>query len=274
MSLSLTLGEQRFFEDLFDMSGGYVLDLTNNTFESLFRREVRLNIYDPKYAVYGNSKAKRLRAFWEIEPGQIVGKILSALLELWWYSIKQKTDKESVKKDGEKIIGRLLGKEIKNEISEDEFLVREYKNVSIEKLKIDYALIPILRNRLNEAQDCLKVGASLSVIFLCGSILEGALLGVATQKPEEFNKSSCSPKTKDNKVKRFHEWTLAEFIDVSYDIGIVKLDVKRFGHSLRDFRNYIHPYQQILTNFSPTQHTAKICLQVLKAAIADLSGER
>ena len=39
----------------------------------------------------------------------------------------------------------------------------------------------------------------------------------------------------------------------------------------RGFRNYIHPYQQQASNFAPDEHTARICLQVLKAAIAQLS---
>ncbi len=274
MHSGLTLVDQRFFEDLFHMNSGYVIDLTNVNFESLFQKEVKLNIYDSKYSIYGNSKAKRLRAFWELEPNPIVGKVLSALLDLWWYLNKKEIGSVNLKNEGEKIINKILGNKIKNELSESEFLEEDFKKVSIEKLKIDSALVSILRYRFDEAQNCLKVDASLSAIFLCGSILEGALLGIATQRPMEFNKSELSPKTKDNKVKQFHEWTLDELINASCDIGILKLDVKKFSHSLRDFRNYIHPHQQLLTKFNPTKHTAKICLQVLKAAIADLNGER
>jgi len=36
----------------------------------------------------------------------------------------------------------------------------------------------------------------------------------------------------------------------------------------------IHPFQQMSSRFSPDRHTAAICLQVLKAAIASLSGQR
>ena len=51
-------------------------------------------------------------------------------------------------------------------------------------------------------------------------------------------------------------------------------DVQKFSHGLRDFRNYIHPYQQMASGFKPDEHTAKVCFQVLKAALADVSGER
>ncbi len=45
-------------------------------------------------------------------------------------------------------------------------------------------------------------------------------------------------------------------------------------HGLRDFRNYIHPYEQMVSGFTPDDHTAKVCFQVLKAALASLAGER
>jgi hypothetical protein len=114
----------------------------------------------------------------------------------------------------------------------------------------------------------------LAVIFLCGSILEGILLGVALQKPREFNQANNSPKDKSGKVKAFPAWSLSQFIDVACELGLLKLDVKKFSHELRDFRNYIHPYQQMASNFHPDKHTAEICFQVLKAAIASLSRER
>lgn len=39
---------------------------------------------------------------------------------------------------------------------------------------------------------------------------------------------------------------------------------------VREFRNYIHPYQQLCSKFTPDKHTALICLQVLKALIAKI----
>ena len=61
------------------------------------------------------------------------------------------------------------------------------------------------------------------------------------------------------------------FIKRFSELGFLKEDVKKFSHALRDFRNYIHPYQQAASGFNPDIHTAKICWQVLKAAIFQLS---
>lgn len=92
--------------------------------------------------------------------------------------------------------------------------------------------------------------------------------------PKEFNQSKSSPKDKDGKVRPFHDWTLNNFIDVAYDVGLLMDDVRKFSHALRDFRNYIHPYQQVSSGFNPDVHTAAICWQVLKAAMYQLSENK
>ena len=112
------------------------------------------------------------------------------------------------------------------------------------------------------------------MIFLCGSILEGVLLGTAQQNPARFNQSKVSPKNGSGRVKQFHDWSLAQLINAACDVGFLKLDIQKFSHGLRDFRNYIHPYQQMTSGFTPDEHTAKVCFQVLKAALASLAGER
>ncbi len=272
---SLKAIEKRVFEDLFGMASGYVLDFSNSTFAEFFRETANIDICAPKYDFNGDSKAKRLRAFWESEPDALVGKVLSGLLEVWQYKAARngQTDDSPQFKQAAGIVARLTGKQPDPVVTEQEFLHRQYQNISIKNLSIDPNLIPVLESRLAEAQHCLAY-APLATIFLCGSILEGILLGVALQRPKDFNQTTNSPKDKDNKVKPFRKWSLAQFIDVAHGLGAFKLDVKKFSHELRDFRNYIHPYQQLASQFTPDKHTAEICLQVLKAAIADLSGGR
>ncbi len=160
------------------------------------------------------------------------------------------------------------------EIKEDDFLKREFQDISIVKLGLDAIITEILELRFKEIEKCLSVNAPLSVIFLSGSLLEGILLGVASKFPKEFNTSKASPKNKDDKtkIKKFHLWTLNDFINVTHDIGFIKEDVKKFSHSLRDFRNYIHPYEQMSSRFNPDEHTAKICWQVLKTAIFQITN--
>jgi hypothetical protein len=156
-------------------------------------------------------------------------------------------------------------------MKEEEFLNRDFKNVDISKLGLDSVVSRILQQRIDEIKKCLNAKAPLSVIFLCGSTLEGILLGIASNKAKEFNQSIGSPKDKDGKIKLFQNWNLNDFINVARELNLIGEDVKKFSHALRDFRNYIHPYQQMSSNFNPDEHTAKICWQVLQTAIIQLS---
>lgn len=267
--------EKRAFEDLFGMGGGYLLDFTNTTFAEFFRDTVNVDIYHEKYSINGDSKARRMRAFWELADDQTVGKVLLDLLDVWTYNHDPDGTDKGLYVRCREIAKRLVGGLAPSTSnSPEEFLERKIDLPDLAKLNLDPAVTVILKTRLQEIEKGLKSETALSVIFLCGSILEGVLLGAALQKPKDFNQSACSPKDQSGKVKPFPDWSLAQLIDVACDIKLIKLDVKKFSHSLRDFRNYIHPYEQMASGFNPDKHTAEICFQVLKAALADMSSSR
>lgn len=186
-------------------------------------------------------------------------------------------DKLKVIRDNEKILIEKLDRIIifpnKEEpnISEKEFLQLEFDK-SIDDIGLNYNITEILKTRMVEAESNIKVGCSLSAIILIGSIAEGVLLGVATKYPRIFNMANSAPTNRnDGKVKAFNAWTLNDFIETAYELNIIYEDVKKFSHVLREFRNYIHPYQQLCSKFNPNINTAAICLQVLKALIEQVS---
>lgn len=272
---SLKMLERDSVEQLLGMGGGYVLDFSNRTFAEFFRESADVDIYADKYAANGDSKAKRLRAFMEAEGDALVGKVLLELLDFWRYKTPQPTvQQEDLAKRARLVAERLLGKPVQPKDSGQEFLKKDFGPLSLYRIPSAGPLVPILEDRLAEAIRCHDANAPLAVIFHCGSILEGLLLGVASANPQQFNQAAGSPKDKSGSVRPFHDWKLANFIDVACELNYLKLDVQKFGHALREFRNYIHPYEQLSSRFSPDKHTADICLQVLKAAIASLSRQR
>lgn len=274
---TLTEVEKRYLEKILTMEGGYLLDYNDMTFGQFFNRH-RVNIHGVKYQTYGTSKAKKMRAFWESEPDILVGKVLSEMLDVYEANCKlnNKGIDQDILQESRKITARLLGKPQPTPSSQtgDDFLNREFTIPNIQNLPIEASAVPIIESRLAEARKALGAGAHLSVIFLCGSVLEAVLLGAAQKEPARFNQAAASPKTNDGKVKHFPDWSLAQFIDVACEIDLLKPDVKKFSHGLRDFRNYIHPYEQMVSRFTPDEHTAKLCFQVLKAALASVAGER
>ncbi|WP_312156071.1 hypothetical protein [Acinetobacter variabilis] len=153
-----------------------------------------------------------------------------------------------------------------------DFIKYEFK-VDFSNINLIPTLVPVIENRMLEIEKAFKGEAFLSVVLLAGSTLEGLFLNIASQNPKIFNISPISPK-KDGAVKKFDQWTLNNFIEVAYDIGIIEKDTYRFSKELRDFRNYIHPFQQMTEKFTPREQTAKICLQVLKSAISDINNNQ
>lgn len=154
--------------------------------------------------------------------------------------------------------------------TEDEFLKIEFSDIPVVELGLEGTVSDVLECRIKEIEKCYMADAPLATILLAGSTLEGILLGVATKHPKQFNTANASPKDKNGKVKPFQEWPLSSFINVARELGLIQVDTHKFSHALRDFRNYIHPYEQMASGFAPRRQTAKICLQVLKAAIHEI----
>ncbi|MFI0427372.1 MAG: abortive infection family protein [Flavobacterium sp.] len=76
--------ENFLIEKLFEMPTGYVMDFSNNTFQSFIFDSIKVNIYDDKYFYGSGSKANRLRGFFKEEPNYKTGQLLSALLDYWY----------------------------------------------------------------------------------------------------------------------------------------------------------------------------------------------
>ena len=265
---TLKFHEKAVMEKIFDR-GGYVLDFSDRTF-SLFFQDFKINIDNDKYYIHGSSKMKRLRGFWDIEPDPVVSKILSAMLS---YAQSVVKIDDSLIDQGRKVIQRLggnsAGVDLSEQTSNNDFAIPD-----ISGLQLSPDLSQVIDQRLHEIQRALQTDIPLSVIFLCGSTLEGILFNAANNDSGRFNRSPSAPTDKDGKVLPLKDWTLNSLIIVGQNIGLLTPDITKHSHSLKDFRNYIHPREQAKEKFSPDIHTAIIAWQVLKVVIVRLSGEK
>lgn len=87
---NIRLLDMKLVDDLFEMSGGYVLDFSDRTMSSFFAEELNVDIDDPAYREQGTSKAKRLRFYLNKVDLKTAVKTLQAL---WIY-------RESIRKAG------------------------------------------------------------------------------------------------------------------------------------------------------------------------------
>lgn len=268
--VALNTTTKYMLEELFDMSSGYVMDFTNASFADFVRTSIGI---DP-YTLYDGSKASILRRLWSDRPITEVKKLSIDLLDRW------RTQRWANNDDGSGGEWRIFSEVYKAlEAIEGQkpavpadlsFLDKDFV-VDLSKVKVSLNMKEVIRERLDEIERCSKANAPLAVIFLCGSTLEGILHDIANKQPEAFNKTSSAPKDKFGKVKPIDSWTLQNLIDATRELFLVGEDVSKHAHAVRDFRNYIHPRQQLKESFSPTKFTADMARQVLNAALAALS---
>jgi hypothetical protein len=77
----LNPGEMQVVERVLNMSGGYVLDFTDRTFDEFIAREIGVDATAPRYLVDGKSKAKRLRSILHSLARGQQAKLLRAFLK-------------------------------------------------------------------------------------------------------------------------------------------------------------------------------------------------
>lgn len=275
---SLTNNEKLILEKFLEMSSGYVLDFTNRSFQDFIKTAVDRDIYDDKYDRHSGSKANRLRAFWDIENDPTVGKLLIELIE--YARTKKILADEDISDQEEELFKKVKNKAKKmtgEDVDEELETEKDLQDIELTKLMIDSLnLTPdvkkIVTERIGEIKKCVENNIPLAAIFLCGSTLEGLLLEVAKRGRKKFLVAQTAPKdSKSGKVLPVEKWKLNDLINTAYKIGILKEDVKRHTHTVRHFRNYIHPNQQSKEKFFPSKDTAAITWKVLKAAINQIA---
>lgn len=276
---NLTTKDKIYLEKLFQMGGGYVLDFSDRTMGEFFRDNLNIEIYQEAYNYASGSKANYMRGFWNTANDQLVGKSIAALIEyiqskIMLDELKEEDFKPALIEECRKISLRLTGDEtngslVASQAQLEAFLKQDFEDVSASVKNLEADIQGVIQQRLDEVSAILAK-APLAAIFLIGSTLEGILLDTAKSHAALFTRANAAPKY-NGTVINLEDWKLNDLINVAYEVGFVTKNVKDFSHSLRTFRNYIHPRAQANARFNPNGDTAKICFQVLKAAITELT---
>lgn len=155
---------------------------------------------------------------------------------------------------------------------EDEFRSNNFYAPNFELLfKSDAKLQAIIKNRYINMTKNITHEAHLSAIIMMGSILEGLLFHILSKNPKDANTSKSTPK-KEGKPKPFKEWSLQEMISVADDLGWIQRTTSKFSFILREYRNFIHPREQLSQNISNQEisDTYQLNLKALELVIQKL----
>ena len=105
-----------------------------------------------------------------------------------------------------------------------------------------------------------------SVIILCGGVIEAILTDLLTSKDAVAKSAKSAPKEPD-----ITRWDLSNLISVAVELKLVSAGVDKLSHSLREYRNLVHPGNELRNKLLFDAEEAKIAVEVLNIVHRDLS---
>jgi len=108
-----------------------------------------------------------------------------------------------------------------------------------------------------------------SSIILSAGAIEAILLDLVLQEPARARKTKHAPEEADPTL-----WHLIDLINVAVEMGRISPGIQKFSHSVRAYRNLVHPAQEVRTGMKIGEEEAKIALEVLHIICRDLTSER
>ena len=134
------------------------------------------------------------------------------------------------------------------------------------KFITDPEIRKILVRDYEEIQRAVVSNCWKSVIIFVGGAIEAILLDLLERDPAKARASANAPREQDLK-----KWDLADLIKVSVDLKLVSDAVEKLSDPIREYRNLIHPGNEIRRKLKFDAGEAKIAFEVLGIVCRDLS---
>ncbi|WP_214516806.1 hypothetical protein [Nocardia salmonicida] len=141
----------------------------------------------------------------------------------------------------------------------------------VRRLIGDETTAETLIKRAGEARICQRNGAYTMAVIAIGSFVEGMLLTLLTERDDRCRNRQFV----DERGKFVYkpQPNLASLIDTAHACGWIQLDAKTFMHTVRNFRNYIHPGKELADNPDFDDDSVGLCWAPLQAMLNDLEHE-
>jgi hypothetical protein len=137
---------------------------------------------------------------------------------------------------------------------------RDFSFVSDPKFK------KILQRDFLEIQLAYQASCWKSTIILCGGGIEAILTDLLITKETLAKASAKAPNKPD-----ITRWDLSELINVAVDLKLVTAAVEKLSHPIREYRNLVHPGNEIRSKLTFGAEEAKIALEVFNIVYRDLN---
>jgi hypothetical protein len=130
----------------------------------------------------------------------------------------------------------------------------------------------VLENYYSQAVKAYEVGSYLATLVACGSVLEGLLTFALLQRKDAAQNSSKACKDKKGIILPLEKWNLTNLVDVADDLNLIGKTAKQASWAVKEFRNFIHPYNMVTQSARPDQALAMSALAAVEEITRSLSG--
>jgi hypothetical protein len=130
----------------------------------------------------------------------------------------------------------------------------------------DPKLRKILERDYQEIQRAYNAKCWKSVIIVSGGAIEAILTDLLLQHESRAKSATKAPKLQD-----LTRWDLSDLINVSVELGLASQATEKLSHSVREYRNLVHPGNEIRNKLTFDAEEAKIALEVLHIVHRELS---
>lgn len=129
----------------------------------------------------------------------------------------------------------------------------------------------ILERDYQEMQKAYVAGCWKSVIILAGGSIEAILIDQLLEHEARAKASTKACKNKSGQVLDIREWGFVYLIVVSVELQLINPGVDKHSHSLREYRDLVHPAVEIRSKLKVDLEEARIALEVLNMVHRDLT---
>ena len=105
-----------------------------------------------------------------------------------------------------------------------------------------------------------------STIILCGGAIEAILTDLLLSNETAAKAVKSAPSEPD-----ITRWDLSALISVAVELSLVSAGVDKLSHSLREYRNLVHPGNELRNKLRFDAEEAKIAVEVLNIVHRDLA---
>ena len=153
-----------------------------------------------------------------------------------------------------------------------EILIEEEESIPVTETReftfvAEQAIREILERDYAEIQRAYVSKCWKSVIVLSGGAIEAVLVDLVLGDDKRAISASAASKSTDPK-----SWGLASLIDVCLELRLIKPGIEKLSHSVREYRNLVHPGRELRGGLSANAEEARIALEVLNMLHRDLSA--